>query len=539
MLRKRFFLTIIAALCGVLPAVPAAAAERDQVLVIGALHGLHEKETSFDFTALELAIRRAKPDVIVLEVREDELETRGNTPGRPEYPKVVWKLLSELGATAIPMEPSGPAFERLSQVATTEFQEFARRDPAGSKRLTELEASIEAALLSHWQHPRDAQDQLTGNLSQVLTQAQAALIGTRFAAVQKEWDDIMIQRAREAMRANPGKRVLILASYRNRAALETALAAEAPDRVVLAGAWMQTHLVGRSKSQFDPDSATDQRNTMTKTLSAEHGLATARPTHSGHIAANGVNYYYEVRGEGAPLLLLHGGLSSMDAFTTMIPELAPGRKIITVDLQGHGRTALGDRPFDIAMMGEDIATIVRTLKLGPTDIVGYSMGAGVAFRFAARHPSLVRRLVLVSAGLATDAFYPEILESQAGFGSAVAPMLKDTPLYSAYAAVAPRPDEFPRLLDAMGAAMRQRYDWSDEVTKLTMPVMLVYGDSDMYRPESMIDFYKRLGGGLRDGGWQGEGMSRNRLAILPGATHYNILMSPELVQAVRPFLEQP
>ncbi len=278
---------------------------------------------------------------------------------------------------------------------------------------------------------------------------------------------------------------------------------------------------------------------MTKSASTKHEVASKGAARSGHIAANGVTYYYEVRGEGAPLLLLHGGLSSMDAFAPIIPELAPGRKVITVDLQGHGRTTLGDRQFDIAAMGEDVATIVRTLKLGPTDVVGYSMGAGVAFQFAAKHPSLVRRLVLVSAGLATDALYPEIVEAQAGFGSAVAPMLKETPLYRAYAAVAPRPEDFPRLLDAMGAAMRQRYDWSGEVKKLTMPVMLVYGDSDMYRPESMIDFYKRLGGGLRDGGWQGEGMSRNRLAILPGATHYNILMSPDLVRAVRPFLEQP
>ena len=198
MLRKRIFLTIVAAVGGLLPGFPAAATERDQVLVIGALHRLHERETGFDFAALDQVIRQARPDIIVLEVREDELQARGNTPGRPEYPKVVWKLLSELGATAIPMEPSGPAFRRLSWAATAASQEFERRDPAGSRQMTELEGSIEAALLSHWQQPADAQDQLTADLARVLAQAQATLIGTEFATTQKEWDDVMIQRAREA-----------------------------------------------------------------------------------------------------------------------------------------------------------------------------------------------------------------------------------------------------------------------------------------------------------------------------------------------------
>lgn len=110
-------------------------------------------------------------------------------------------------------------------------------------------------------------------------------------------------------------------------------------------------------------------------------------------------------------------------------------------------------------------------------------------------------------------------------------------LLVAFAAVAPDPDEFPKLLDQMGALMRQPYDWSADVAKLTMPVMLVYGDSDMIRPEHIVEFYQLLGGGLKDAGWQRENMSQNRLAILPGVTHYELSQTPQLVPAILPFLD--
>ena len=115
--------------------------------------------------------------------------------------------------------------------------------------------------------------------------------------------------------------------------------------------------------------------------------------------------------------------------------------------------------------------------------------------------------------------------------------MKQTPLYRAYAAVAPKPDEFPRLLDRMGEWMRTPYDWTDEVKKLGCPVMLVYGDADMFRLEHIVRFYQLLGGGLQDAGWQREHMSRNRLAILPNVTHYEMAESPALVPTVLPFLD--
>jgi pimeloyl-ACP methyl ester carboxylesterase len=170
------------------------------------------------------------------------------------------------------------------------------------------------------------------------------------------------------------------------------------------------------------------------------------------------------------------------------------------------------------------------------DVFGYSFGGCVALRLAIQHPAVVRRLVLVSAPFANDGWYPEMRAQQAQVSAAMAPMMKETPMYKSYAAVAPRVDDFPRLLDAMGEFMRQKYDWSADVQKLSMPVMLVFGDADMVRPEHEIKFYQLLGGGLKDAGWNRESMPRNRLAILPDLTHYEIFASPRLGETVLPFL---
>src|SRR5687768_10792468 len=239
-----------------------------------------------------------------------------------------------------------------------------------------------------------------------------------------------------------------------------------------------------------------------RTTEATTAGAKSTPTKKGYVQANGVNYYYELHGRGEPLLLLHGGLGSIDMFGPVLPMLAKERQVIGVDLHGHGRTALGDRPISLVDMGDDMATVLKQLGYGQVDVMGYSMGGGVAFRLAAQHPEMVRRLVLVSAGYAQEGFYPEMLPMQAQVGAAMADMMKETPMYQSYAAVAPHPDDFPRLLDRMGELMRKPYDWSADVARLTMPVMIVFGDSDMYRPEHVVQFYKLLGGGQRDAGWR-------------------------------------
>jgi len=264
--------------------------------------------------------------------------------------------------------------------------------------------------------------------------------------------------------------------------------------------------------------------------------ATPKPTKSGHAAVNGVNYYYAVYGTGEPLLLLHGGLGQIEMFGPNLTKLSQSRQVIGVDLQGHGRTPLGDREISLIDMGNDMAGVVKKLGYDKVDALGYSLGGGVALQFAAQHPQMVRRLALVSTLFAQDGFYPEMLPQQAAVSAAMAEQMKETPMYKSYMAIAPHPEEFPKLLDAMGAYMRKPYDWSADVKKLTMPVILIYGDSDMIRPEHIVKFYQLLGGGLKDAGWQREHMSQNRLAILPNITHYEMGLAPQLVDAALPFL---
>jgi pimeloyl-ACP methyl ester carboxylesterase len=261
-------------------------------------------------------------------------------------------------------------------------------------------------------------------------------------------------------------------------------------------------------------------------VEAQQPAASPAPAKKGHVLANGINYYYEIHGRGEPLLLLHGGLGSIDMFGPVLPAFSKERQVIAVDLHGHGRTVLGDRPISLIDIGNDLAVVLEQLGYQQVDVVGYSFGGGAALRLAVQHPSLVRRLVVASGPFAQNGFFPEMLPQQAAVSGAMAEQMKQTPMYISYAAVAPRPQDFPRLLDRMGELMRQPYDWSEDVKKLQMPVQLIFGDSDMIRPEHIVRFYQLLGGGLRDAGWTREHKSKNQLAILPDLTHYELFMSP-------------
>jgi pimeloyl-ACP methyl ester carboxylesterase len=250
-----------------------------------------------------------------------------------------------------------------------------------------------------------------------------------------------------------------------------------------------------------------------------------------------VNYYYEIHGRGEPLLLLHGGLGSIDVFEPGLPALAKSHEVIAVEYHGHGRTPLGDRKISLVDQGDDMAVILDKLGYAKVDVAGYSLGGGIALRLAVQHPDKVRKLALISTIFSTDGFYPEILPMQDAISGQMAEMLKGTPMYKSYAAIAPDPSEFPKLLDRMGEYMRQRYDWSADVKKLTMPVLLIFGDSDMIRLEHAVEIYKLLGGGQRDAGWQREHIAQNRLAILPDVTHYEMAVSPLVPSTILSFLD--
>src|SRR5216683_5469728 len=175
---------------------------------------------------------------------------------------------------------------------------------------------------------------------------------------------------------------------------------------------------------------------------------------------NSLHLYYETHGEGRPLILLHGGLGSGEMFGPVIPALAAGHQVIAVDLQGHGRTADIDRPIDVRLMADDIAALIDHLGLEKPDLVGYSLGGGVALHTAAKYPAKVRRLVAVSANIRPDAIYAEMRVQQGQVGAAAADFMKETPMYQLYQRVAPRPEDFPKLLDKIGASMAKDFDFA-------------------------------------------------------------------------------
>src|SRR5258706_3913386 len=264
---------------------------------------------------------------------------------------------------------------------------------------------------------------------------------------------------------------------------------------------------------------------------------TTTPVKDGYAPVNGLKLYYEIHGTGEPLILLHGGVGATDMFAEALPALSKARKVIAVDLQAHGRTADIDRPLSLEAMADDIAALLKHLEIPRADVMGYSMGGGVALRTAIQHPDVVRKLVLVSTAFKKDGWYPEIRAGMAQMGPGAAEPMKQTPMYQLYARVAPRPADWPVLLTKLGEMMRKDYDWSRDVAAIKAPTLLVFGDADAVTPAHAVQFFEFLVGGQKDGSWYGSGISNARLAILPGLTHYTIFSSPAFASTVTPFLQ--
>lgn len=257
-----------------------------------------------------------------------------------------------------------------------------------------------------------------------------------------------------------------------------------------------------------------------------------------YVSLNGIELYYEVHGEvhgsGKPLVMLHGGFGTFEMFAALAPALAEQHQVIGVDLYGHGRTALADRPFTFEHMAADIAGLIQHLGLEKADVLGYSLGGTVALQTAIRHPERVNRLVVISAAFKRAGWYPEI---QSGMASVVPEFFIGTPMHDAYKRVAPRPEDFPRFVTTMVNGMKQDYDWTEQVAALKVPTLIIAGDADSFPPSHAVEFFTLLGGGRRDPGWTGEHMIASQLAILPGATHYNIVDRADLLLPVlAPFL---
>lgn len=258
-----------------------------------------------------------------------------------------------------------------------------------------------------------------------------------------------------------------------------------------------------------------------------------------YASVNGLQMYYEIHGTGKPLVLLHGGLGVIGMFEQLLPSLAETRQVIAIELQGHGHTADINRPLSFEQMADDVAALIKHLALESADILGYSLGGGVALQTTIRHPKVVRKLAVVSAAFKSDGWYPEIRAGMRSMNAEAAKTWVGSPMHQAYASVAPKPEEWPTLVTKLGQLVGQDYDWSKGVAAIKAPMLIVVGDADSIRTAHAVEFFELLGGGKADAGWDGSGMPNARLAILPATTHYNIFFSPMLVSIVTPFLDAP
>lgn len=264
----------------------------------------------------------------------------------------------------------------------------------------------------------------------------------------------------------------------------------------------------------------------------------AAQTPGQYATVNGLRMYYERHGpadaKAPPLVLLHGGVGGITMFGPNLPALAAQRVVIAVELQGHGHTADIDRPLRFELMADDIAALLAQLKIPQADVMGYSMGGGVALQIAIRHPQLVRRLVVVSEPVKRTGFFPEVLAAFDHMGPEAGAAMKQSPLATMYPNV-----NWATLFSKIGDMARQNYDWSADVAKITSPTMLIFADADAVTPAHIVEMWGLFGGGTRDAGLDGSGRPPGRLAIVPGTTHYDILATDAVARLVVPFLEKP
>lgn len=261
-----------------------------------------------------------------------------------------------------------------------------------------------------------------------------------------------------------------------------------------------------------------------------------------YASINGLDLYYEDLGSGQPLVLLHGGFMTIETMGEIVPRLAATRRVIAVELHGHGHTADIERALRFEWMADDIAALIRHLGLEQADLFGYSLGGGVALQTAIRHPAAVRKLALVSTAFRRDGWYPESL---AGMAAISVETFAGTPIHEAYLKTSPKPDTWPEFIAKMRSLLREDYDWTPEVAALTTPTLILVGDADGLRLAHAVEMFGLLGGGKADGDLAGRPPSQ--LAVLPGTTHVGwaspnrgiMTRSELLVPMITEFLDAP
>ncbi len=268
------------------------------------------------------------------------------------------------------------------------------------------------------------------------------------------------------------------------------------------------------------------------------GEAQMKSVSTSYADVNGIKLYHEIYGEGEPLVLVHGGLTTIGEMQGWVQPLAKTRRVIAVEMQGHGRTADTDRPMSFATLGEDIAALLDHLKIPKADLVGHSFGGAAVIRAAIQHTDKVRRLVVISSPYARSGWYPETQRGMSQVGAAMAENMMQTPT-GKFSKQWPEPQRFPQFLDKMGKMMSEDYDWSADISNLPIPALLVFADNDSISQKHIAEFFALLGGGVKEPGWLNTHLSKSRLAVVPDYSHYNFITSAEVPQIVSKFLADP
>jgi pimeloyl-ACP methyl ester carboxylesterase len=244
-----------------------------------------------------------------------------------------------------------------------------------------------------------------------------------------------------------------------------------------------------------------------------------KPSNSGYAPVNGIKVYYEVYGEGEPIILLHGAFYTIEMnWGELIPELSKTRKVIAIEFQGHGHTPYSDRKLDIVSLAKDVEGVMNYLKIDSADVAGYSMGGSIAYQFAVQSPKRLRKLVIISSTYKTNGWLPIV---NTAFKDFKPELFDNTPIKTAYEAVAPDKTKWTMFLKQMFDFAEAPFDCGDSnIAKITSPVLIISGDNDGLDKVELMKTYQLLGGGVSDL----ETIPKSHLAIVPSQGHVSLMM---------------
>jgi len=250
-----------------------------------------------------------------------------------------------------------------------------------------------------------------------------------------------------------------------------------------------------------------------------------KPVESGYAPVNGIKVYYEVYGEGRPIILLHGAFYTIDMnWGQLIPELSKNRKVIAIEMQGHGHTAFSDRQLSITTLASDVKGLMDYLKIDSADVAGYSMGGSVAYQFAVKNPKRLRKLVIISSTYKSSGWLPVI---NIGFKNFKPEFFDNTPMKAAYDAVAPDKTKWRKFIEQMIAFAEVPFNVGDSnISKIAAPVLIISGDNDGLDKIELSKTYQLLGGGVSA---DLAPMPKSHLAIVPSQGHVSLMMQTQTI----------